>query len=152
MRISTKGHYGIHAILDLARSYGKGPILMRELTQRHGHSEKYLEQLLRDLRRQGIVQSSRGVNGGYWLARDPAQVSLLEVIETLEGGLLEKPSGCMSDCGDIDSCATLEIWFKGLDELRTLLAGRSLAEHLERQDELEKKSGKKACRSPRKKK
>ena len=145
MRITTKGHYGIHAMLDLARYYGQGPVLMRDLAARHGYSEKYLEQLMRDLRRRGLVRSSRGVHGGYWLAKSPKEITLLEIIETLEGELPERPAGCSSDCMDVDQCATLEIWFKGVQELRKTLARRTLSEHIRRQKQLDEKNHDKKC-------
>jgi Rrf2 family protein len=94
MRITTKGCYGLHAMLELASAYGGSPVLMRTIAEKHEISRKYLHALLTSLRVSGIVRSVRGSGGGYVLARPPDQIKISEVLRTLEGSL------CFAECVD----------------------------------------------------
>lgn len=96
MRISCKVEYGIRALLDLALYGQRGPSLSRDTAQRQGIPETYLNQLLLQLRRAGLVASVRGPRGGHLLARAPAEITLLEVVEALEGPLVVVPEGLPS--------------------------------------------------------
>ena len=93
MKLSTKGRYGIHAMYDLAL-YGSGdtPQPTKAIAERQNIPEAYLEQLISQLRRSGLVKSVRGAQGGYLLAREPDKISVGEVLRTLEGEL------AMVDC------------------------------------------------------
>jgi Rrf2 family cysteine metabolism transcriptional repressor len=88
MRISSKGEYGLRALFDLALHYGEGPIQSRDIHERQGIDENYLNQILILLRKAGLIESVRGPQGGHRLARPPAQIDLLEVLVALEGPLL----------------------------------------------------------------
>lgn len=133
MKLSTKGHYGMHAMMDLAERYGQGNSLLRELCEAHGFSEKYLEQLLRSLRQAGLVESVRGAKGGYWLTRDPDEITVLEIVESLEGDLKQFPSKCGPDCKNREACAMLETWHGAADSMRERLAGVTLGDLVRRQ-------------------
>ena len=85
MRVSSKADYGVRALFDLAVRYGRGPIQSRDIATRQGISEAYLHQVLSALGRAGFVRSTRGPLGGHELIRDPADVSLWEVILELDG-------------------------------------------------------------------
>lgn len=85
MRISTKGEYGLKAMLDLALQHGGPPTQIREIAERQGIPQRYLEQLLLRLRQAGLVASQRGASGGYSLSRPPARITVEEIIEALEG-------------------------------------------------------------------
>lgn len=89
MRLSRRVEYALLAMLDLAQSRGDGRAQLREIAQRQSLPEKYLEQLLRPLRSAGLVVSTRGSRGGYELARSPAEISLLEVLEAVDGPLTD---------------------------------------------------------------
>lgn len=84
MRISSKAEYGVLALIDLATYRDGGPIKIREIAERQEIPKKYLEQVLLDLKRGGLVGSNRGKNGGYYLSIDPEEVTLMDVLEILE--------------------------------------------------------------------
>jgi Rrf2 family protein len=138
MRISTKGHYGMHAMMDLGARYGEGAVLLRDLCGAHGYSEKYLEQLLRTLRQAGLVESVRGARGGYWLAKPPEKIMVLEILEALEGNFHQLPSKCKVDCPKHDHCAMLETWWEVTERMREKLGGITLGDLLKKQKELDK--------------
>ena len=86
MKLSTRSRYGLIAVVDLALAYGEGPVSLATLANTQGVSESYLEQLLRTLKSQGIVETVRGASGGYVLRDDPKTLSVGRVLEVLEGG------------------------------------------------------------------
>jgi Rrf2 family cysteine metabolism transcriptional repressor len=85
--ITSKSPYAVRALVELARSGGQAPVPIGELARRRGVPVQFLEQLFAVLRRAGILTSQRGVRGGYSFARPPAAVSVLEVVELLDGPL-----------------------------------------------------------------
>ncbi|HWQ15395.1 MAG TPA: Rrf2 family transcriptional regulator [Roseiflexaceae bacterium] len=93
MRISSKGEYGLRALLDLAQRAGEGPIQSRDIHQRQGVDENYLNQILILLRRAGLIESLRGPQGGHRLARPAAQITVLDALVALEGPLLPTDAG-----------------------------------------------------------
>src|SRR4051794_22005245 len=84
LSITTKSPYAVRALAELARS-GAGPVPIGELAKRRDIPVQFLEQLFANLRRAGILKSQRGVKGGYSFARDPSEVTVLEVVELLDG-------------------------------------------------------------------
>lgn len=88
MRISSKGDYGLRALFDLAQRYGEGPVQSDDIATRQGIPVNYLNQLLITMRRAGLIESLRGPQGGHLLARTPETITLLEVLNALEGPLL----------------------------------------------------------------
>ncbi|MEX2238949.1 MAG: Rrf2 family transcriptional regulator [Dehalococcoidia bacterium] len=87
MRISTKGDYGLRALIELAHHFGEGPVQSGHIAAAQGIPVAYLDQLLTTLRRSGFVRSVRGPQGGHALSRDPGDVKLSEVLTALEGSL-----------------------------------------------------------------
>jgi DNA-binding IscR family transcriptional regulator len=87
LSITTKSPYAVRALTELARTGGAGPVPIGELARRRDIPVQFLEQLFAALRRAGILRSQRGVKGGYTFARDPAEVTVLEVVELLDGPL-----------------------------------------------------------------
>lgn len=86
MELSCKTEYALLALLELTNRYQQGePLQIRQIAAQQSIPDRYLEQLLATLRRGGLVQSQRGARGGYLLAREPSQISLLDVISCLEG-------------------------------------------------------------------
>ena len=111
MKISMKSDYGVRAVLDLALHYGQGLTQSADIAARQGVPEPYLDQLLTVLRKAGIVRSTRGPKGGHALARLPAEVTLGEVINALEGTL--SPIACVDDlhlCQQSGECVQREVW------------------------------------------
>jgi Rrf2 family protein len=111
MKLSSRARYGVRLMLDLARQYGQGSVYLREIAVREDISEKYLSQIIIPLRGGGLVRSIRGAHGGYTLAKPPAEITLREIVEPLEGG------NCLVDCvkhpstcSRVPTCATRDIW------------------------------------------
>ncbi|MBI2164527.1 MAG: Rrf2 family transcriptional regulator [candidate division NC10 bacterium] len=85
MRISTKGDYATRALQDLALHYAEGPVPIEAIAQRQALPARYLEQLLLTLKRAGYLASKRGVNGGYYLAKPPREITLGQVLRAVDG-------------------------------------------------------------------
>jgi len=112
MKLSTKGRYGVKAMVDLAINYGEQPISIKSISERQSISEYYLEQLFSSLRRAKLIKSVRGAQGGYILNRAPEEITIYDVINVLEGPI--EVSDCLEDgaCNNIDCCATRLLWKK----------------------------------------
>lgn len=111
MKMSTRGRYGLRIMLDLAVNYLDKPVLLRDISNRQGISEKYLWQLIAPLKNAGLIQSIRGVHGGYKLKNDANQITLKDIIVTLEGPLTV--TDCVNDsivCDKSYNCITREVW------------------------------------------
>jgi Rrf2 family protein len=85
LTVTTKVQYGILAVVELAKHHGKGLLKIRDIAERGNIPKKYLEQILNRLHKQGIVKSTRGSKGGYELMEDPRKMSLLCVLDALDG-------------------------------------------------------------------
>lgn len=134
MKISTKGNYGLRALIELAHRYGDGrPTQSGDVAARQAIPESYLEQLLTTLRRAGFVRSVRGPQGGHSLARPPAQITVSEVIEALEGPIIDVD--CLdeaSDCARGGGCAQSEMWTNVRDAVVGVLANTTISDLAER--------------------
>lgn len=89
--LSLKAQYGLRAIVSLASHYGKGPLQAKEIATSQGVPVRYLELLLSQLRRARIVDATRGKNGGYILAKEPASITVLDVVTAFEGRVIISP-------------------------------------------------------------
>ncbi len=132
MKVSTRGEYGMRAMVALARHYGDGPVSLSIVAQQSAVPASYLEQLLGALRRAGLVASTRGVHGGYALSRDPSDIRAGEVYRVLEGPVA--PMECVSEvepeenCPLIEGCATRVVWLKVRDNIVEALDSTTLAD------------------------
>ena len=109
MKFSTKGTYGLRAVVELAKHYGEGPVSLAAVAAEQGISEAYLEQLMRSLKNAGIVKTTRGKAGGYLLTREPQRISVLETLRALEG------STDIADCvGSDASVCENALWLPGI--------------------------------------
>ena len=95
--ITTKSPYALQALAELGRSSGDGPVPIGELARRRNIPVQFLEQLFATLRRAGVLKSQRGVKGGYTFARPPGEITVLEVVELLEGPLGRDAEGIFGD-------------------------------------------------------
>lgn len=102
MRFSTRSEYGIRVMVRLGRSYGSGPVALADLAEQEGLPLSYLEQIAGQLRRAGLVSSRMGVKGGYALSRPPSEVSMADIVRSLEGSLA--PVSCLADGGGPGEC------------------------------------------------
>ncbi|NLD50098.1 MAG: Rrf2 family transcriptional regulator [Clostridiaceae bacterium] len=115
MKLSTKGRYGIKAMLDLALHSEEGPVALKSIAERQDISDNYLEQLFAMLRKAGHIKSIRGSQGGYLLAQNPEDIVIGSVLRALEGSLA--PVECVYEddtvkCSQSDNCVTKLIWEK----------------------------------------
>lgn len=117
MRLTTKSRYGTRMILDLAMHSGKGPVPLREIAKRQNISLKYLENLIRKLKEAGFVLSSRGPSGGHRLARPPEQITVGDIVRTLEeaSGITdcsEKDEKLCGICSQAGECLSQWVWIE----------------------------------------
>lgn len=106
--LSSKVEYALLALLELASHHGKKvPLTMSEITGKQPIPERYLEQILTNLRRAGVVQSQRGSKGGFVLVREPWQITLLEIVTLVEGERKEKET---SEPPTLERSLVLEVW------------------------------------------
>jgi len=134
MKMSTKGRYGLRVMLELALNYRQGPVLVDAIALSQGISGKYIHVLVGGLKSAGLLKAVRGPNGGYELARDPATITTLEIVQALEGDL--SPTECVRDascCTRAKACAAHDIWCEVGAAMAQVLAGRTLAELAQQQ-------------------
>lgn len=128
MRISSKGEYGVRALFDLALHHGQGPMRSRDIAERQAIDENYLNQLLIQLRRAGLVQSVRGPQGGHLLARAPGDITLLEALRALEGPIVETAEGIGTPPQPDDAAVLDSVWSGLRGAAETYLADLTLEE------------------------
>jgi len=111
MRLTTKGRFAVTAMVDLALRHDTGPVTLAAISQRQDISLSYLEQLFGKLRRHQLVESTRGPGGGYTLARQPADISVADVILAVDEPLDATQCGGKENClGEHNRCLTHELW------------------------------------------
>ena len=132
MMISTRSRYALRALIDLVSHYKGTPVLLKEIAAREGISPRYLENIFTQLRSTGLLKSSKGRNGGFYPARDPAQICLLDIVQSLESGTavcacIDEPDGC----GRSDRCASRDAWVAVSESFRKSLASVCLSDLLQ---------------------
>ena len=134
--ISTRGRYALRMMLDLAENQGDGYVALKDIAARQDISKKYLEQIIPVLNRAGLLQTTRGVQGGYRLTRRPEEYTVLDILSATETGLaavacLEQDANPCARCCD---CLTLPVW-QGLDKVvKDYLGGITLQDVLDRRN------------------
>jgi Rrf2 family iron-sulfur cluster assembly transcriptional regulator len=132
MRVSTRGDYAARALLSLAiRAEESGPTTVRDIAERTGLPQPYLEQILLALKGAGLVRSKRGVGGGYVLARPPADINLAEIVRAVDGPITLGDFGQPHTDGACDhegQCVLLAVWNTVGDKMRQLLEEFTLAD------------------------
>ena len=127
MRISTKGRYGIKAMLELALVYDFETKSVRSIAQKQNISELYLEQIFSLLRKGNLIKSVRGAKGGYSLSRSPKEITIKNIMDILEGPL--SISDCIEEnatCDNLDRCATRVLWVKIRDAINDIFSSVTL--------------------------
>lgn len=127
--ITEKSRSAVIALTELAQRGSAGPVPILEVAERRGIPLHFLEQLFVGLRRAGILQSQRGVKGGYSFRRPPSQVSVLEVVETVDGRL--------SSPAESDGAGAGSVWSEARATLSDLLSGLTIADMVEREARLQ---------------
>ena len=128
--ISTRGRYALRTLVDMAEHQSDGFIPLKEVAQRQEISGKYLESIVKDLVKNGIVTGTRGKGGGYRLCREPDRINIGEVLCFMEGSLA--PVSCLEagadPCERAPQCRTLNFW-RGLDDtIRRYTYGYTIAD------------------------
>lgn len=113
MRISTKGHYGLRSLVDIALNQEQGPVTLNGIAERQEVSVKYLWQVINPLHVNGYLKVTRGAKGGYMLARAPEQINMLDILTTLEGPV--SIIKCLTDetfCTRVRTCISRSVWME----------------------------------------
>ncbi|MFW5787314.1 MAG: RrF2 family transcriptional regulator [Halanaerobiales bacterium] len=123
MKVSTRGRYGLRAMVELAKHKGSGAIPLRKIAEKQQISEQYLEQLFSNLRQADLVKSVRGAKGGYLLNNSPENITVKDIISALEGPIA--PVDCVKDEGEvcelINECVTHDLWEELQDCIKDML-------------------------------
>ena len=132
VKVSTRGDYASRALLSLALHVDReGPTSVRDIAERTGLPQPYLEQILLALKGAGLVRSKRGVGGGYVLARPPADITLGEIVSAVDGPIAVGDFGQPHQDGACDhegQCVLLTVWADVGDHMRRHLDGYTLAD------------------------
>jgi len=132
MKFSTRSRYGTRLILDMAQHHGQGPIQLGEIARRQNLSLKYLEQIIRPLKRANYIKSFRGSKGGHLLNRPPDQISVGEIVSLLEGGaFLTDCAQNPGRCERADGCLTRYLWIEASQAMFARLNEITFADLLE---------------------
>lgn len=125
MKISTKGQYAVEAVVDLAIHSSTSHESLKKVASRREISENYLEQIFMLLKKNGIVESIRGAQGGYTLAKDADKITVGDVIRAAEKQFV--PVACIAqgeekyDCSRLAACSTRNVWVKLMDEINSVI-------------------------------
>jgi Rrf2 family protein len=131
MRVSTRGDYASRALLSLALHADRGPTSVRDIAERTGLPQPYLEQILLALKGAGLVRSKRGVGGGYVLARPPAAIVLSEIVSAVDGPISLGDFGephADGACDHEGQCVLLAVWSAAGEVMRNYLERFTLAD------------------------
>lgn len=131
MKVNTRTEYGIRVLVTLARIEDAACLSLTEIAKREKLPHAYLEQLVGDLRRAGLVTATRGHAGGYRLARPAAEIAMADAVRALEGPLLEMPCAGADDlehCNRPEPCSVHEVFQRVYESLSSSLGATNLAE------------------------
>ena len=127
MRLTAKGRYAVTAMLDLAVRQKAGPITLADISRRQGISLSYLEQLFAKLRKHNLVNSVRGPGGGYQLERDPGQIFVAEIVDSVDENVDATRCSGRADCQHGEMCLSHQLWSDLSSEIHHFLSGIDLA-------------------------
>jgi Rrf2 family transcriptional regulator, cysteine metabolism repressor len=137
MKLSTRGEYALRALLVLGSHFGPGVVSIQKISIEQNIPKRFLEQILNDLKSAGVVESKRGIAGGYRLARNPDQITLATVIRHMEGALA--PVSCVSErfyekctCPDEARCAIRSVMKEARDAVVKVVEKITIAELCDR--------------------
>lgn len=126
MKLSTKGRYGVKAMVDLAINYGEAPVSIKTISKRQNISEYYLEQLFSPLRKAKLIRSIRGAQGGYVLNKAPKEIRVSDIMYILEGPI--EIADCIDGvaCNNVECCATRMLWKRIKESIDEVMEGVTL--------------------------
>ncbi len=135
MKLSTKGRYGLRAVIDLAMTGEDEAVSLSSIAERQSISISYLEQLIAKLKKAGIVESKRGAQGGYSLAKSASEISVGDILRALEGDLhpvdCSEIHGGETTCKSSDLCVTKYVWKRISDSINNTVDGLMLSDLVE---------------------
>lgn len=139
LKLSKKIQYATQVMIQLAAEYHCKQLLLKEIAERQGISEKYLWQLIAPLKNGGLINSTRGSQGGYELSRHPQKITLEDIVGHLEGPIAEPfDQAVILNCTDSIATVTLETWNEISKKIKKYLSGITLDDLLKRQKQKEK--------------
>lgn len=136
MKLSAREHYGLRAMIELGRHFGRGPISLNEVAETQGISLGYLEQIVPFLKEANLVESTRGARGGYELTRSPLEITVGDVVRALGEGRIV-PLKCIAGnqteepCAREEVCAARDVWRKVHEGIAEVLDATTLADLVE---------------------
>ena len=141
MRFSVKSEYAVTAVLDMALNADKGPVHVRAIASRQAIPVRFLEQVMASLKKASLVDSIRGAQGGYVLARDPKTISIVQIVEAVDGPIT--PMDCTVGtfeyrCLQMDECVIKEVWEDVRKAITGVLSKVSIEDMCKRKMEKEK--------------
>jgi|SRR5579884_1770884 len=134
MKVSSRAHYGLRAMTELAKAQGQGTLSLSEIATREHMPLPYLEQVIGPLRKAGLVEGTRGVHGGYRLTRSPEQISVGEIVRVLDGPDATAPVECVGEgyvdgtCARDSDCLSRPLWSRVKAAMDMVLFGTTLAD------------------------
>lgn len=136
MKISTRSRYGLRFMVELAANYGRGHLYLKDIAKSQDISDKYLSQIVMDLKASHLLDGLRGAHGGYVLAKAPAEITVYDIVAVLEGDLaLIDCARNPALCGRAAHCISHEVWHKLGQVMIETLEAITLADLLERRKE-----------------
>ncbi len=140
MKLSTRGRYSTRLMLELAIRYNDGPVLLKDISSSQDISLKYLGQLIIPLKIAGLIKSTRGSHGGYFLSRPPQKIRLSEILTAVEGSLditecIKSPDICYRS----KNCVARKIWEKASKKFYEVFQSITLKDMIEQQMDINSK-------------
>ena len=149
MKLSTRSRYGTRLMLDMAEHHNQGPIQLGDIAKRQNISLKYLEQIIRPLKKADYIKSFRGAKGGHMLSKPPEKISVGEIVTLLEGGnTLIRCAENPENCERVDTCLTRFLWMEASKAMFDRLAAITFADLIAMQKNIYK-HGLLDCRTER---
>jgi len=133
MKLSTKTRYGTRAIIDIAQNSENGSTMLKDIAARQSLSPKYLDHILSAMRRAGLIRNIRGKGGGYILSKMPANITVKDILEAVDGSF--EPVECLSNtdlCDKVPSCGTRDVWLRMKEAVDGVLEEATLQSLLEK--------------------
>jgi len=126
LKFTTRGRYSVQIMVDLSQHMSEGPVSLKSIAERHDLSERYLEQLITELRKADLVRSVRGAQGGYILQREPDQIAVGEILRSVAASIApvdcEHQTETLScSCDPDEQCLTRDLWIRVRDSVNELV-------------------------------
>jgi Rrf2 family protein len=141
VNLSQKCQYAVRAILELAKHHGQGPLAISQIAASQAIPQRFLENILNELRPTGLIESRRGIQGGYLLTRDPAALSVGEIIRLVDGPM--DPVKCIGDrsgpcCPLKDNCSLFHLWTRAKEAIEDVYDNASFQDLVDQEKQLDR--------------